>query len=69
MPPVEAQTNTTPSAFSTLAISTASSPSRPPGVQSVAEMRAPSGIDAGSAVRTAATTSRISRVRFSKEPP
>src|SRR5271157_187998 len=43
--------------------------SQPPSVQSLAEMRTNSGARWNQDDRTAATTSRRMRVRFSKEPP
>ena len=43
--------------------------SQPPSTQSVDEMRMKSGSSRGQTPRTARTTSRTMRVRFSKEPP
>src|ERR1700730_2144892 len=43
--------------------------SHPPSTQSVAEMRTNNGAPFGHEDRTAATTSRHNRVRFSNDPP
>ena len=58
-----------PSAFSSRANATASSRSKPPGTQSVAEMRTLIGFSAGQISRTASNTSSGKRIRFSREPP
>ena len=53
----------------TLARSTDSSRVQPPSAQSVAEMRTKGADAAGQALRTASTTWRGRRMRFSKVPP
>ena len=58
-----------PCAMNARAISTASSAVLPPSIQSVAEMRTVTGLDAGHAARTASNTSSGKRSRFSREPP
>ena len=53
--PVETSTMSTSCARSIAASATASSPSKPPGTQSVAEMRTDSGFSAGQAARQASS--------------
>ena len=65
----EQSMRSTPSPFSSRASSIDCSTSQPPSTQSVAEIRTKSGARSGQTVRTAAATSRKSRVRFSKLPP
>ena len=43
--------------------------SQPPSTQSVAEMRTPTVIEAGTAAFTASNTCSSRRMRFSSEPP
>ena len=43
--------------------------SQPPSTQSVAEMRTPTAIVAGTSARIASNTSSTNRMRFSNEPP
>ena len=43
--------------------------SQPPGTQSVAEMRAHTGLSAGNAARTTSKISSGKRIRFSRLPP
>jgi len=69
LPPLEQSTTSTPSGLSCAAKATESSPVHPPSVQSAAEIRMNSGSDSGQTSRTALTTSRTIRVRFSKAPP
>jgi hypothetical protein len=51
------------------AISTASSPVTPPGIQSVADSRTDIGFPAGQCSRQASNTSSGKRSRFSSRPP
>jgi hypothetical protein len=43
--------------------------SQPPGTQSVAEIRAQTGLPAGNAARTTSKISSGKRIRFSRLPP
>ena len=58
-----------PASFSILVSAIRSVPLRPPGTQSVAEMRADSGFLSGHAARQARNTSSGKRMRFSMLPP
>ena len=55
--------------FSARDSATVPSMSQPPGTQSVAEMRAQTGLSAGKASRTISNTSSGKRIRFSRLPP
>ncbi|CAM5662573.1 hypothetical protein SGLAM104S_00980 [Streptomyces glaucescens] len=70
LPPVETSSRSMPCAWRSRAKRTVSSGVQPPSSsQSVAETRKNSGLSSGHTSRTASTTSRANRVRFSYEPP
>ena len=58
-----------PAAFSMRVAAIRSSPDRPPGAQSVAEMRTDIGFFSGNAFLQARQTSSGKRIRFSIDPP
>src|ERR1700704_3975631 len=67
--PLEQSIMSQPASFSMRVSAIRSSPDRPPGAQSVAEMRADIGFRAGQISRQARHTSSGKRMRFSIEPP
>ncbi len=68
-PPVVTWMAAQPRVLKALDIATVPSMSQPPGTQSVAEMRAHTGLPAGKAARTASNTSSGKRILFSRLPP
>ena len=67
--PVDTSIRSQPCALNVLPISTASAALKPPGIQSVAEMRTAIGRSAGHAARTASNSSSGKRSRFASDPP
>ena len=67
--PLEQSIMSQPACFSMRVSAIRSSPDRPPGAQSVAEMRTDIGLCAGQISRQARHSSSGKRMRFSIEPP